>query len=120
MSWPGFVLATLVLLGCVGSQTCYAQSPAPIEVRYGVRVGGIIGLVIGSVLGVIGAEGNDDVHFTVPSMLLLGGFGAGVGMLIGGLVTPGEQWERVPSESLAVGPFVHPDAGTGFALGFRF
>jgi len=92
---------------------------------FGVRTAGLIGFAAGAIVGAASAaqtSSDDDVVTISPlgAGLLTGAITGVIGMVVGGLVASGEQWEDVPVENLEIGIASRREMGTGLALGFSF
>jgi len=117
MKHLGRTLMLFLRLGLTASHGARAQEFDPIKVCYGMRVR----------VAYRDAEfrkplpvRQDGRYLGQPGALWLGTLGGLVGMVIGGIVASGEQWEEVPVENLEVGITSRPEMGTGLTPGFGF
>lgn len=88
----------------------------------GIGLGFLAGAGIGALIGVKDTQGEDSLEVWM-NVLAWSGIGAGVGMLVGGVigaVYKTEKWEQVPVESIAMSAGTNRDGGVSLMLSMHF
>jgi hypothetical protein len=108
----------------LGSITSIERSLRPGRKKRGLAIGLLTGVAVGAAIGYAGGEDCNPggwVCFDRGTTAAGGAIGLGlVGLAVGALAAPGEQWEATTTERLRVDVGPTPAGGVGARLTVRF